>query len=469
MTNTSTDPAETPLGPSAEAIIARVGAVWPEVLDKLKHLVAIPSFNTPTAEPGVLDRSADYVADLMREAGVQDVAIIRTTADDGTPGGPGVVGSIPAPPGAPTVLLYAHHDVQPVADDWSTDPFTMTEKDGRVYGRGTSDDGAGVVTHFGALKALGEDLGVGIAIFIEGEEESGSPTFAKLLHENADRLRADVAIIGDSGNWRTGVPGLTVTLRGICEIDFTLRVSAHAVHSGEYGGPLLDAPLLACRLISTLHDADGAVAVEGLAPTGHSTLDYPEADYRADTGAVPSLKLAGRGSIADRLWWSPSITLIGMDVTPVDESSGTIRPTCRARLSLRVPPGMDVLEGAAAVERHLVSHAPFGAEVEVVRGAAGASFELPEGMPAAAAARWALGRAYGTECVDVGQGGSIPLVADLRELYPDLQVLMTGMADQDSRAHSGDESYGLADLRHGVEAEALLLARLAADARNARA
>jgi acetylornithine deacetylase/succinyl-diaminopimelate desuccinylase-like protein len=363
------------------------------------------------------------------------------------------------------VLLYAHHDVQPVADDWDTEPFEATEVGPRLYGRGAADDGAGVVAHIAALRALGDELGVGIAFFIEGEEESGSPTFATLLDAHRDQLAADVVVIADSDNWAIGTPALTVSLRGMAELIVTLRIADHAVHSGMFGGPILDAPLLLARLIATLHDADGAVAVEGLPVTGSSDLEYPEAQLRADASLRPGVVLAGRGPIADRLWWSPSINLIGFDAKPVAEASGTIAPVARAKLSLRVPPGFDAAQGQALVHRHLEANAPFGAEVTVDRGAVGQPFAVTPGTASLAAAKWALSTAWGAEAVDQGQGGSIPLIAILNEVFPGIEVLITGVEDPDSRAHSGNESVHLGELRNAVLGEALLLARLAADAR----
>ncbi|MDR1293475.1 MAG: M20/M25/M40 family metallo-hydrolase [Bifidobacteriaceae bacterium] len=450
-----------PIVPDIEELRRRVDDDFPAVLADLNRLIAIPSLSAPTADHTPLERSAELVATMAKSVGVQDVEIVRARTEAGVWGGPGVLGRIPGPPGAPTVLLYAHHDVQPVTDDWDTDPFVPTQVGDRLFGRGAADDGAGVVVHLGALRALGSDLGVGIAVFIEGEEEVGSPTFAHLLREHADRLAADVVVVADSDNWEIGTPALTVSLRGVAELTVTLRVSQHAVHSGMFGGPLLDAPLLLARLLATLHDSDGAVAVAGLGPTGHSELAYPEDRLRADAAILPGVRLAGHGPIADRLWWSPSIDLIGFDATRVDDASGTIAPQARARVSLRVPPGMDAVAAQEAVHRHVVDHAPFGAEVSVDDGVPGEPFTLPTDSPAMEAATWALTTAWGREPVLQGQGGSIPLTHDLARTFPGIDVLLTGVEDPDSRAHSGNESVHLGELRRAVLAEALLLARLA--------
>ncbi|MDR0433052.1 MAG: dipeptidase [Bifidobacteriaceae bacterium] len=454
------DPSE-PIIPDIDELRRRVDDDFPAVLADLNRLVAIPSLSIPTADHAPLERSAELVASLLKSVGVEDVEIVRAVTDAGAVGGPGVLGRIPGPPGAPTVLLYAHHDVQPVTDDWDTDPFVPTQIGDRLFGRGAADDVAGVVTHIGALRALGADLGVGVAVFIEGEEESGSPTFAQLLREHADKLAADIVVVADSDNWEIGTPALTMSLRGVAEVTVSLRVAQHAVHSGMFGGPILDAPLLLARLIATLHDEHGSVAVRGLGPTGESAVPYPEDRLRADASILPGVRLAGRGPIADRLWWSPSINLIGFDATRVDDASGTIAPSARARLSLRIPPGMDAVVAQQALHRHLLDHAPFGAEVTVDDGATGQPFTVAKDSPAMAAVKWALTTAWGRPPVLQGQGGSIPLTHDLSETFPGIQVLLTGVEDPDSRAHSGNESVHLGELRRAVLAEALLLARLA--------
>ncbi|MDR1186572.1 MAG: M20/M25/M40 family metallo-hydrolase [Bifidobacteriaceae bacterium] len=429
----------------------RVDAQFPQTVEVLKSLVAIPSYAAPSAPPDVLLRSAERVADLLCGIGGQDVEIVQAG------GGPGVIGQIWVSDAAPTVLLYAHHDVQPVANDWSTDPWEPVIKGDRLYGRGAADDGAGVALHVAALRALGSDLGVNVRFFIEGEEESGSPTFGALLRRYRDRLAADVVVIADSDNASVDVPALTVSLRGVTDVTVTLRIAEHAVHSGSFGGVVLDAPTLLARLIATLHDAAGSVCVEGLAPTGHTRASVSPESIRQGAGLVPGLVLAGEGSVADRLWWSPAIDLIGFDSTGVDESSNTIQPVARARLSLRVPPGMDPVVAQAALARHLAERVEFGASLVIEDGVSGAGFKADISGPAYAVACRALGDAFGQPVVFQGQGGSIPLAAELAAVFPGIEVLMTGVEDPDSRAHSGDESVSLPMLRKAVLGEALLL------------
>ncbi|NTW42321.1 MAG: dipeptidase, partial [Cellulomonadaceae bacterium] len=373
----------------------------------------------------------------------------------------------PAPAGAPTVLLYAHHDVQPpgAAEAWDTDPFEPVERDGRLYGRGAADDKAGISAHLGALRALGDDLAVGVTVFVEGEEEIGSPTFVAFLTEHRDLLEADVIVVADSTNWRIGVPGLTTSLRGLVDCDVEVSVLDHAVHSGMFGGPILDAPTLLARLIATLHDDEGSVAVAGLHHGAEPSVDYDEADLRADASVLDGVRLAGTGTLTGRLWTKPALSVIGMDVTTVAHASNTIAASARAKLSLRIAPGQDPVEAAAALRAHLEGHAPFGARVTVTDGELGKAFAAPTDSPAMRTARQAFADAWGTPPVDIGVGGSIPFIADLLDVFPDAAILVTGVEDPDSRAHGANESVHLGELEKVVLAEALLLSRLGAEPR----
>jgi acetylornithine deacetylase/succinyl-diaminopimelate desuccinylase-like protein len=391
-----------------------------------------------------------------------EVQVLTATRDDGLVSRPAVVGRRPARDGAPTVLLYAHHDVQPpgAAGDWQTEPFEPTERDGRLFGRGAADDKAGIVAHLAALRALG-DSPVGVTVFVEGEEEVGSPTFVDFLRAHRDLLAADLVILADSVNWKVGVPAFTTSLRGLVDCEVEVAVLGHAIHSGMYGGPILDAPTLLARLITTLHDDAGDVAVAGLVCAPDPTVDYDEADLRADASVLPGVRLAGTGSLTARLWTKPALSVIGIDVTNVAESSSTIAPSARAKLSLRIAPGQEPADAMAALRAHLLDHAPFGAHVTVSDGELGRPWAGTADSPLAVLARAAYSDAWGAEVVDVGLGGSIPLVADLLEVFPTTTVLVTGVEDPDSRAHSANESVHLAELEKAVVAEAFLLSRLA--------
>ncbi|MCC3282781.1 dipeptidase [Arthrobacter caoxuetaonis] len=451
--------------PEEAALRASVSAGFPRTLQDLKDLVAIPGIAWDSFDVTNLDRSAEAVAALLRGTGLDEVQILRVD-NNGKPGGPAVVARRPAKEGMPTVLLYAHHDVQPPGDPqlWETEPFTATERNGRLYGRGAADDKAGIMVHIGALRALDEVLGagsgVGITFFIEGEEEAGSPTFRTFLETHRELLKADVIVVADSGNWKVGTPALTTSLRGLVDGTFEVRVLGHAVHSGMFGGPVLDAPTLLARLISTLHDSQGNLAIEGLVGFDEAQVDYPEQDFREDSSVLDSVQLAGTGSIASRLWTKPALSIIGIDVPSVAMSSNTIQPVARAKFSLRLAPGQDPAAAEDAVARHLEANRPFGAEVVFTPGERGNAFATDTSAPAAQTALWALERAWGTPPVEMGVGGSIPFIADLVEVFPSAQILVTGVEDPDSRAHSANESLDLGDFEKAILAEALVLARL---------
>ncbi|SDD01250.1 Acetylornithine deacetylase/Succinyl-diaminopimelate desuccinylase [Sanguibacter gelidistatuariae] len=437
---------------------ARVSQLFPALREDLEALVRIPSVSAPAFDQSHVAASAEAVAELLRGAGLDDVQIL-------TAGGsrPAVIARRAAPEGGPTVLLYAHHDVQPPGNrtDWESDPFIPTEREGRLYGRGAADDKAGIIAHLGALRTLGEDLAVGVTVFVEGEEEIGSPFFVEFLTAHAALLRADVIVVADSANWKVGVPGLTTSLRGLVDCEVELTTASHAIHSGMFGGPVLDAITLLSRLVATLHDDAGNVAVAGLAHAPDPTVDYDEADFRADSGVLDSVTLAGTGPISARLWTRPALSVIGFDAPSVALSSNTIIPKATAKLSLRIAAGQDPAAALAALRAHLESHAPFGAQVVVRDGELGRSFQAPVDSAAMRAARAAFEQAWGTPPVDIGLGGSIPFIADLLEVFPDAAILVTGVEDPDSRAHGANESVHLGELEKVVLAEALLLAALA--------
>ncbi|MDQ0144370.1 MULTISPECIES: dipeptidase [Pseudarthrobacter] len=464
-TTTTTGPGREASG-GTEDLRSAVDRSFDQTLARLKELVAIPGIAWPSFERAPLERSADAVAELLRAAGIDDVQVLSVNKDDGTPGGPAVVARRPAAAGKPTVLLYAHHDVQPVGDEslWETQPFTAVEKDGRLYGRGAADDKAGIMVHIAAYAAaaevLGGSLGLGVTFFIEGEEEAGSPTFRTFLEANRELLRADVIVVADSSNWKVGTPALTTSLRGLVDGTVEVQVLDHAVHSGMFGGPVLDAPTLLSRLIATLHDADGNVAIEGLVATDTAAVEMPEADYRADASVLDGVRLAGTGSIASRLWTKPALSIIGFDAPAVEVASNTLLPRARAKFSLRLAPGQVPAEAMDAVRRHVEANAPFGAKVVFTPGEAGNPFQTDTSSPAATVAMWALGEAWGVQAVETGIGGSIPFIADLTELYPESQILVTGVEDPDSRAHSANESLHIGDFRNAILAEALMLSRL---------
>ena len=442
-----------------EAIKKRVDSQLAKYKEKLGYLVAIPSVSVSSFDQTTLERSAAWIAGEARRLGL-DAEVIKLKTDSGAVGRPAVLATRAAAAGKPTILLYAHHDVQPEGDLalWETDPYKVTEKNGRLYGRGAADDKAGVILHLAAIEAA--DPGVGIVLFVEGEEEVGSPTFADFLHTYRDRLAADVIVVADSNNWKVGVPSLTTSLRGVVQAEMTVSVLDHAVHSGAYSGPVLDAVTVASRLIASVHNEAGEVAVPGLLHKDETDVDYPEADLRADMGILNGVRLTGTGSLTSRLWTKPTVCVIGMDVTPCRLASNTLIPSVKVTFSLRVAPGQDSRSAGETLLRYLEDNVPFGAKIETKINECGPGFTAGEDTETTKLARWALSEAWGRESVDIGIGGSIPLIADLKETFPQAEILVTGVEDPDTRAHSQNESLHLGDWRNAIVAEALLLGRL---------
>ncbi len=451
-----------------EAVQKAADAGIPSALADLGSLVRIPSIAWPAFDQTALVKSADAVAALLQGTGVFDSVAVTRARIPGTDemGQPAVLATRAARNGRPTVLLYAHHDVQPPGDEalWDSPPFEPTLRDGRLYGRGAADDKAGIMAHVGAIRAvsevLGDDLDLGLAVFIEGEEEYGSRSFGQFLSDNAEALRSDVIVVADSGNWDERTPGLTVSLRGNARFTLTVRTLAHASHSGMMGGAVPDAMLATVKLLATLWDDDGAVAVEGLATRDADTPDYDEATLRAESGLLEGVSPIGRDSILSRIWNKPSITITGWDATPVEAASNTLAPQTSVVISARVAPGQDAEEAFAAVQAHLRAHAPFGAQLEFSDVDCGDSFLVDTGGWAVEEARAAFADGYGVESVDVGIGGSIPFISDLVREFPAAQILVTGVEDPHARAHSPNESLHLDTFRNALVSEALLLARL---------
>ena len=400
--------------------------VLPSARADLERLVRIPSVS---ADPGAARHvwaSAAEVATLLREAGLPEVDVV--TAGDSRPA---VLGRRPGPPGTPTVLLYAHHDVQPPGEaaDWDSDPFEPAERDGRLYGRGTADDKAGVAVHLAAL-------------------------------------RADVVVFADAGNWTADIPALTTSLRGGTSVVVEVRTLRHGVHSGMYGGPAPDALTALCRMLASLHDERGGVAVPGLTHgsagfSGADPLDLTEEQFRAEAGMLDGVRLTGTGGLTARLWAGPAIAVIGIDAPSVAAASNTLIPVARAKVSMRIAPGDDAAAARDALAAHLTAHAPWGAQVSVQPGALAAPFTAPAGGRAYRCARSALDEAWGRPAVDAGAGGSIPFVTAYAGLFPDAEILITGVEDPGARAHGSNESLHLATFERACLAEALLLRNLA--------
>jgi cysteinylglycine-S-conjugate dipeptidase len=444
---------------SSDAHLSRtISDDMPRIRDELERLVRIPSVSADGFDPSEVRRCAEASAETLEAAGFQGTRLLEI---DGAH--PAVYGEAPGPDGSPTVLLYAHHDVQPTGPEhlWDTDPFEPVEREGRLYGRGTSDDKCGVAIHAAVLRAFGGRPPVGVKVLIEGEEEIGSAHLAGFLSQHCDSLKADVVIVADSGVWKVGVPGITTSLRGLVDCVVELRTLEHAVHSGMYGGPVIDAATALSRLLATLHDDRGDVAIAGLATGPEPPVDLTEEDFRAEAGVIDGVQLSGEGGITERLWMKPAVSVLGIDVPSVQAATNQLIPSARAKVSLRLAPGDDPGRAMDTLVRHLESNAPWGARVTVTRGAAGRPFRLRADGSAYDAARQAFKEVWGTDPVEMGTGGTIPLVAALADRYPDAQILLTGAADPDCRAHSENESVDLGELERSAAGEALLLSYLA--------
>ena len=440
----------------------------PRTVADLCALVKIPSVSWAAFDPEHVATSARAVAALVREIGIFDSVTVTQAGIPGTAelGQPAVLATRAAKNGRPTVLLYAHHDVQPPGQDeqWDSPPFEPTVRGDRLYGRGAADDKAGVMAHVAALRALlsatGGDLDLGLALFIEGEEEFGSRSFASFLTDNRDALRADAIVVADSNNWDISTPAITIGLRGNVTFRLTVSTLAHASHSGMFGGAVPDAMMATIKLLGTLYAADGSVAIDGLTSHDAHTPPYDESALRQETGLLDGVAPIGHGSILSRIWSQPALTVTGIDAPSVANASNTLTPSVSVQISVRIAPGQSAGQAAGVIEAHLRANAPFGAHITIDDLDTGEPFLVDTGGWAIAETRQAMNAAWGVEPVDIGVGGSIPFIADQVREFPDAQILVTGVEDPDSRAHSPNESLHLGVFKRAILSEAFLLGQL---------
>lgn len=431
----------------------------PRLEELLATLIRMRSVSADGYDPSGVREAGATIVGLLDEAGFDNAQLLESSN-----GHPAVFAELPGPDGALKVLLYAHYDVQPPGpiEEWETGPFEPVERNGRLYGRGASDDKAGIVMHLGAIAAHGDDLPVGVQLFLEGEEEAGSEGLPEILEKYSDILDPDVIVIGDGGNWEVGTPAFISSLRGIVSVKLELRTLESAVHSGLYGGVVPDALIALSRLLATLHDDAGIVAVEGLVSEEiDESLEVPEEMIRAQTGAVDGLDLIGAGSIPSRLWTRPSISVLAIDAPPVSEAIGQLVPVTRAKVSMRIPPGQDTAAALEALKAHLAANVPWGAQLSFYAEESGHPTVLPTDNFAVEAWQEAFREAFGKEAVEMGAGGSIPFIATFAELFPEAPILVVGAGDPTSAIHAPNESQDLGDLEKATLAEAIALRLLA--------
>jgi acetylornithine deacetylase/succinyl-diaminopimelate desuccinylase-like protein len=438
-----------------EILRSRARDMMPEVVADLKELVMHRSVAFPGYPPEPVHAMAQATADLLRRYGLAGARLVDI------PGGyPAVCGEIPAPPGKPTILLYAHYDVQPAReeDGWVSDPWVPTVRDGRLYGRGASDDKAGILIAAAAIRAFGGSPPVGIRVLIEGEEEAVSH-IGKLVESRPDLVACDAFVILDTSHIAVGNPALTTTMRGVVSCDITVSTLDHPVHSGSFGGAAPDALVALVRILSTLHTPSGEVAVRGLHAGPTRDGDYPEEIFRNNAGVLEGVSLAGTGPLAARLWSKPAISIIGIDAPSIASSSNSLVPRASARISMRIAPGADPRTELAILAGHLRAAAPGNARVAIRNRDESPGFTCGTGGTGMTMARRALELAFGKEPQDTGSGATIPLLTELRSAVPRAEFVLWGAGDDaGSRIHGTNESVDLGEVERMITALAFFLA-----------
>ncbi|MFE1927683.1 dipeptidase [Streptomyces asoensis] len=449
---------------SSNPVAETVASLLPGARAELAELVAFRSVadfdRFPRSES---EAAANWIADALRAEDFQDVALLDTP--DGTQS---VYGYLPGPEGARTVLLYAHYDVQPPLDEaaWTTPPFELTERDGRWYGRGSADCKGAVIMHLLALRALKANGGVPVhvKVIVEGSEEQGTGGLERYAEQHPELLTADTVVIGDAGNFRLGLPTVTTSLRGMTMMRVRIDTLEGNLHSGQFGGAAPDALGALIRVLDSLRAEDGSTTVDGLTgDTRWDGLQYDEAQFRQDAKVLDGVGLLGSGSVADRIWARPAVTVLGIDCPPVVGATPSIQASARAVLGLRVPPGVDAAEATKLLQAHLEDHTPWGARVSTEHVGEGQPFSADTTSPAYAAMADAMAVAYpGQDMQYAGQGGSIPLCNTLASLYPQAEMLLIGLSEPEAQIHAIDESVSPEELERLSVAEALFLRNYAA-------
>ncbi|MGV9680422.1 M20/M25/M40 family metallo-hydrolase [Nocardia sp. NPDC003482] len=445
----------------ASALRERVRALMPRAKSDLAELVSYRSVYDPRVFPiEECRRAARWTRDAFADVGLAEAELYETSD-----GSEVVVARHPAPAGAPTVLLYCHYDVQPPMDEgaWISPAWELTERDGRWYGRGAADCKGNLVAHLTALRALRETLGdkefpVGITLVAEGSEEQGTGGMETFVPAHAELLRSDALVIGDCGNFALGLPTLTQTLRGMVSVVLTVETLAGPLHSGMFGGAAPDALAALIHLLASMRDEHGNTTIAGLPADQRWTGEqYPADRFRVDAGVLDGVELLGDGTVADMIWARPALTVIGIDVPPVVGSAAAIQPTARARLNLRIPPGIEPEQALKALTAHVDSHIGRSARVTLETEGLAAPFRATTGGPARRAMEAAFHTAFGRASTTQGQGGSIPLCNTFAETYPDAEIMLLGVEEPKCLIHAPNESVDPAELERIALTEALFL------------
>ncbi len=441
-------------------------------VDELRRLVRIPSCSFPGHPPEQLVRSAKAVARTLKKAGLEHVRLLRLPGVH-----PYVYGDWLHAPGAPTVLLYAHHDVQPPGRRklWKSPPYVPTVRRGRLYGRGAADDKAGVAVHAAAvesyLKTSGK-LPLNVRVIIEGEEEIGSLHLEKFLKKYSRLMSADTIILTDTGNFDTGIPSITTSLRGLAAVELTVRTADHPLHSGMWGGPLPDPAIALSKMIASLTDKKGRIAIPGiykdvrpltaLEKKSYRSLGYNEKKFRKETQMLPGVQTVGGSAPAlEKLWRQPAISVNAMQASSRERLSNVINESAWCHIGIRTAPKMNPKKTLRQLKAHLKKNAPWGVKVEFSEEATANWWLTDPAAPAFGAAARALSRGYGRSAETIGCGGTIPFVEPFSKALGGAPALLIGIEDPHTNPHSENESLHLGDFRKAIRSSILLYDELA--------
>ncbi len=420
--------------------------VQKEFIDVLKLLVKIESISSEKKHYKDVEQSAESVKDLFEGLG------LISKISKSNQGMPAVLAQTEQDPNKKTVLLYAHHDVQPVGDLslWETDPFVPEIIDGRLYGRGSGDNKAGVVTHYEVVKALKDNPPVNIKIFIEGEEEIGSPTMEQFIKENKEDLEADVIVIADSGNIKSGLPTVTTSLRGLVDGTIVVDQPMKAVHSGLGGGIVPDAFMVLSRIISSFHNEKGELQIEGLTPSEGEVFEIPKDDIKKLLGSE-EINLFETDSYSKRLWLEPALSVLAIDAPNVDQSINLLIPSTKAKVSLRLPPTEDPEHAMKMLEEHIEKNTPWGAQVKFIPESKGSGVVANPNKEFTKKLITEFKEVWKTDPAYMGVGGSIPFANVFTEQFPDAELVLIGPGDDEGNAHAPNESVCIEDIEKLIQ------------------